>query len=198
MGPGPKHVQSCQRTASSCCDSHAGLMSLLFSNASTPGRASCCRCHWLIFPVGAVASYRPLRGMHSTLPDLVGPKQRDDEGMMSSSLAQLQPLSSCVLGNAKIGCRAGSLEDAGLWKLCGREGGGTSALLSLKNPEPLPWWTLQLLGKACPARSEMVTVQAPKASERKSWKKRLLLGTDLPLVFCEEETEPRTRVLSDF
>lgn len=58
--------------------------------------------------------------MHSTLPDLVGPKQRDDDGMMfqcakeeGSSLAQLQPLSCCAnIGNVKIGCTAGSLEDA--------------------------------------------------------------------------------------
>lgn len=68
-----------------------------------------------------VAAYTPLRNMHSTLPDLVGLKQRDDEGMIfqrakeeGSSLAQLQPLSCCVLGNAKIGCTDGGLEDAGL------------------------------------------------------------------------------------
>ena len=71
--------------------------------------------------LGAVAAYRPLRAMHSTLPGLVGPKQRDDESMMfqcakeeGSSLAQFQPPSCCVLGDAKIGCTAGSLEDAGL------------------------------------------------------------------------------------
>lgn len=48
----------------------------------------------------------------------MGPKQIDDEGRMfheeGFSLEQLQPLSSGVLDNAKIGCTAGSLEDAGL------------------------------------------------------------------------------------
>lgn len=38
-------------------------------------------------------------------------------------------------------------------------------------------------------------VQAPKPSEGRSWKEAAA-GTDLPVVFCEDET--RARALSDF
>lgn len=64
-------------------------------------------------PSGACGCCRPMR-------DLVGPQPRDAEGVMfqcpeNSFLAQLQPLSPCVLSNAQTGCTAGT------WKLlvCG-------------------------------------------------------------------------------